>query len=261
MHGDVFPLPVCWREGARHSSDLSRGVAQRLDRHRARRRASAEAAHALNALAGFPAAAQGHSFEAAVAPSAAQAAVLDAIWQSTEEAPPKGENFAPEAALQALLRVDSKYVGSTSGLAPFKAGAVSLPKGQSRACPIERLLSGQALEEVLDSDSRMLLSGEELEGALEAGVENCFHDPCLRHSPRKYLEFVCELYKCGVVQFSEKVRVEVGCFFVYKKDGRLRLILDARRCFSNTSGALHLATIAAVAASATLAFRRGQICG
>jgi hypothetical protein len=75
----------------------------------------------------------------------------------------------------------------------------------------------------------MLLGEEELEAQLEAGMPRLFHDPCLKHSRAKYLGFVCELYKSGIVKFSEEVKVEVGCFFVSKKSGMLRLILDARR--------------------------------
>ena len=174
MHGDVFPLPLPWQPDPVVSPHLSRGVRQRLDRGVARRRASAECVRALNRLAGSSASEQGHSFENSRIPSTAQSRVLASIWEATEEAPPKGESFESEAALQALLRVDSQYSnGSTGGLAPYRVSAVSLPSDQSCATPLEELLCEQALSEVRDSDRCMLLSSEELEGALDAGVENC----------------------------------------------------------------------------------------
>ena len=73
----------------------------------------------------------------------------------------------------------------------------------------------------------MLLSAEELEGVLEQGLPPVYHDPSF-HDTKRYLIFIVELYECGVVRFSDYVRVSLGTFFVKKKNGKIRLIMDCR---------------------------------
>ena len=76
----------------------------------------------------------------------------------------------------------------------------------------------------------MLLSSEEFEGVLESqGRPPWYEDPVLEKSEKKSAQFLVELYRCGVVRFTDQVVVENGLFFVRKKNGKLRLILDARR--------------------------------
>eukprot|EP00973_Karenia_brevis_P007506 1015810-Karenia_brevis.AAC.1 len=60
--------------------------------------------------------------------------------------------------------------------------------------------------------------------------------------------FVKELARLGLVSFRRRIRARVGIFFVLKKDGRYRLVLDAREtnrthrspphCALGTPGAL-----------------------
>ena len=74
----------------------------------------------------------------------------------------------------------------------------------------------------------MLLTGEELEGVLESGYPSTYHDPVLKSNRKKYLSFLQDLHQCGVIDFAPKVKVELGLFFVFKKNKKLRLIIDAR---------------------------------
>jgi hypothetical protein len=199
-----------------------------VNRRRAQQDEAADCVDSLNSLAGARSSSASRSFDyASVLPI--QRSVLDRVAKHAFVAPPSGEKFSPEAALRALLRADSQYSGSANGLTPFVVGAVSLPVDQVTAAPIEKLLEGQALREVRECHTRMLLSPEELEGELEQGLAGLYHDPVLERSECKYLDFVCELFKSGIVNFNPWVKVEVGVFFVLKKNRKLRLILDARR--------------------------------
>eukprot|EP00973_Karenia_brevis_P038550 5319460-Karenia_brevis.AAC.1 len=74
----------------------------------------------------------------------------------------------------------------------------------------------------------MLLSEEELEAMHEGGLPNSYMDPVLANNEKEYAKFISRLAKCGVVGFSESIRCQCGIFFVRKKNGSLRLILDAR---------------------------------
>ncbi len=51
----------------------------------------------------------------------------------------------PSAALQALRGADTRYdlTSSAGGLAPYRKGEVSLPKGQVAGCPLTDLLKGE----------------------------------------------------------------------------------------------------------------------
>ena len=54
-------------------------------------------------------------------------------------------------------------------------------------------------------------------------------DPALTRNRRKYVKFLNDLEKRGLVKFSVACQEQVGLFFVKKKSGQLRMILDARR--------------------------------
>ena len=64
----------------------------------------------------------------------------------------------------------------------------------------------------------------------ETGV-GCALDPVLRRRGREYGFFLGELWRAGVIEACEEheVREETGCFFVARKDGKLRVIFDTRR--------------------------------
>ena len=77
----------------------------------------------------------------------------------------------------------------------------------------------------------MLLSSEEYEGEVyNHGVAGSYTDPVLENSPEKCTEFLQLLFKCGLISSNKSSQVlsEVVLFFVLKKYGKLRLILDCR---------------------------------
>jgi len=76
----------------------------------------------------------------------------------------------------------------------------------------------------------MLLSEAELAAVIDdTELPGCYFDPVLERSPQKYASFIAELYNCGVLGFTGTPRVVIGCFFVKKKNKKLRFIIDARR--------------------------------
>ena len=56
-----------------------------------------------------------------------------------------------------------------------------------------------------------------------------YFDPAFRTSRRKYSQFLWRLYKAGMIRWSLTRKEAVSFFFVKKKSGQLRLIIDARR--------------------------------
>ncbi len=202
--GEVFPLPIDWTVEPVAKSSLSRPVRQRIAKRRMLQTSSAECVHALNHLAGSTTVFGEHSFDGLAGPNSAQKLVLSHVGKRVVEPFSSTCCFSEEAALAALLRTDSLYEvsGSVGGPEPYRAGNVSLPTDQTSATNLEALLDGEARRELLDSDDKMLLSPEELEAVLEAGVEPCYMDPCLGNSAKHYVNFVVELY--NTVKVSNK---------------------------------------------------------
>ena len=210
---------------------LSRRVRQRISRRSACVSAASDCVVALNDLAsgsllrdkrGRP---PRFDFSAASEPSGAAAphtkqqhAAVDLILSCVAHKPCVGPDYLPEAALRSLLGADSVYDGSAGLLAEYGSAEVSLPAGQSSACPLIDVLDGKALNSVIDMDRHMLLSSEELEAQMERGIPNTYHDPVLKNNNSKYLNFIKQLYECGVLGFASYVRCELGVFFVKKKE-------------------------------------------
>ena len=76
------------------------------------------------------------------------------------------------------------------------------------------------------SHTQTLSATEAEQRLLDSGVEKCYEDPQFR-DPHRYAEFVKRLITLKLVDVSLQPAVErVGIFFVKKKGGKLRMILD-----------------------------------
>ena len=164
----------------------------------------------------------------------AQRAVIDRVRKACATRLPPDSAGGEEAALAALLRSGSRYDAGpeTGGLAQYGQGEVSLLARQGTPIDIRDMIDGEAYQDVCDVAGRMLLSLEELEAEFEKGVPRVYHDPVLKNNRSHYLSFLKSLWDCGVVSFASQVKVQLGCFFVFEKNRKLRLIIDAR--LSNT---------------------------
>ena len=115
-HGDLYPLPAPGAVEPTARSGLSRGTRQRIGKRRAQQLATINAVQALNSLAA------GGDLDSVATPfgrlataSSAQLAVLEDVRAQVAGQPIPGTEFASEAALSALLRVDSCYSSSEGG--------------------------------------------------------------------------------------------------------------------------------------------------
>ena len=142
-------------------------------------------------------------------------------------------SFEADEALKALLGSSAYCPDMGAGsLASFVTDNVSLPTDQVNAAPLSNHLQETATTQINNPHEEMILSPEEYEGEVEHhGIAGSHTDPILKNSKKKYLEFLKLLFKCGLIGFNKSSQVlsEVGIFFVRKKSGELRLILDCRR--------------------------------
>lgn len=90
------------------------------------------------------------------------------------------------------------------------------------------LCQGPERRYILDPD-RWIVKGDEEMRALAAEPDAVprkpYWDPTLRDDPRQMLRALDE---AGLLPWRRRRRAEAGCFFVKKKDGTLRLVIDAR---------------------------------
>ena len=115
-------------------------------------------------------------------------------------------------------------------LASYIRDRVSLPLGQGEPVQIDSLLPEEDKKTLECFEEEMLLSPEERAGVLEKGLEGlCYMDPLLANDPKKHHEFVADLFRCNLLGFTTNPRVQVGAFFVTKKNNKQRLIVDARK--------------------------------
>ena len=106
----------------------------------------------------------------------------------------------------------------------------SFPKGQREPVDICLVLDGVPGDQVERYEDEMLYSPEELAGILEDTSDaGAYMDPTLAADPEKYAKLIAELYHAKMLDLEDTCRVQIAVFFVTKKDGRLRIIIDARR--------------------------------
>lgn len=150
-----------------------------------------------------------------------------------QRAPPVDDETDKAALLQLLSsKAASGYFSSVAAgaVTPYEKGAVSLPRDQRKPVDLESILPPRERQRLTSFSSEMMLSDEEMAAVLERGMEgDMYVDPRLAEDKKVYHGFVSELVESGLVGFTTNPRSQVGLFFVSKKSGKLRMIIDARR--------------------------------
>jgi hypothetical protein len=226
--GDLLPLPQVQSVDVNREEmkAVNRSVRQRVMRRAATASRVADAVLSINTLAGFA----DQSSWPVHCLNQAQKSAMSNISRAVADRAPAPSTEVPEAAFKQLLRRGPGYLAGPGSLASYRRGCVSLPTGQGVACKLESVLSGDERDAVINFEAKMMLSDEEIAGTRQCvEAPGCFFDPVLAGSPQEYAIFVADMVKAGIVEFTCFPKCEVGAFFVSKKSGRLRLILDARR--------------------------------
>ena len=230
--GDLLPLPLPLDHG--HDGDIcqlgSRRARQRVARRRLLLQREKETVRGINFLAGFE-----KEAERPMEPqNFAQKSALARVHQAHAQRAPPVVNESGKAALVQLLanKLPSGYFGGSvaGAVTPFERELVSLPRDQQEPVDLLSLLPEGEKSRVQDFESQMLLSEEERGGVLEKCLEgDMYVDPLLAEDKKAYHGLVCDLVRCSLVGFTTSPKSQVGLFFVSKKNGKLRMIIDARR--------------------------------
>ena len=164
--------------------------------------------------------------------SQSQMAALDHIFNSVQAMGPPPSDLSSSEALRQLRAFDgySDNDQVPCAVKSYIPSLLSLPDGGNQVLPVAGLL-GEGGCEIVDEfvRSRVLQEKEARSNLDRAGVRECYSDPLLK-DPKIYKDFVKRLADADLVEFTKDPPVErVEAFFVGKKDGRLRMVIDCRR--------------------------------
>ena len=157
----------------------------------------------------------------------AQNSILDAVVKNQHS---KTCMTQQEAVHELLLESHLYTDASCDSVAPttvrsYDRAKVSLPDVNSAPVPQVLDIIDPHGREILKDAERTMLSGD----ATHRGERpKIYMDDALKRDKRLYIQFVVDLYKRNMIRFSETCASVITPFFVIKKDGRLRLVLDCR---------------------------------
>ncbi|CAK0870850.1 unnamed protein product [Prorocentrum cordatum] len=146
-------------------------------------------------------------------------------------------DLALQAALRELRGPGAHGDCEPVSLAPLSVDLLSLPAAGAQPRPLADL-SGRGGKQRLCQffESKVLPKHVAEARRVEDGFKRAYLDPLLRR-PDKYAEFLSRLSSTSMIDFTDDQEegVEVGLFAVGKKNGRQRLIIDARASNSHFS--------------------------
>ena len=133
---------------------------------------------------------------------------------------------SPTGAAQEVLGSCYDYMGSSCTVEPYNAETVSLPSALIPAVEVCSLLSDET-RAALTLD-RMLADADVVAWRREAGAVVPYLDATFKASPGRFMQFVTRLFDIGIMGVTDNCRQRVTPFFVGKKGGKQRMVLDCR---------------------------------
>ena len=169
-------------------------------------------------------------------PSEAQALALDEI----KAAYPRRESAAASVgepptggAIRELCGGSSSYTGERADLKPLAEELISWPPLGSSPVRLEDALGAADRQWLGQWQPTMLRSETDVLAVQQAKLltqAGRYIDPALKHNRSKYVSFIRQMQKRGMIRFKigTPKSVNLGVFCVAKKKGSLRLIVDTR---------------------------------
>lgn len=161
----------------------------------------------------------------------AQRACHHSLFKQLSRAPRPQDVCSEREAVQELLRTTVSYeqADCMNTVRPYDRDLVSLPEVGAAPVALAQVLDATGREFVEDPATFMLLDDEEWGMVLEHGdTVRPYMDERLQKDTVLYSQFVQDLYDKGMLSFTHRPQEIVPPFFVHKKNGRQRLILDCR---------------------------------
>ncbi|CAK0789849.1 unnamed protein product, partial [Prorocentrum cordatum] len=166
------------------------------------------------------------------------AAIMKNIRKAREE-----RELRRKGALREL-RGAGVYEDIDSPVVSFDDSLVSLPEAGNVPVPLGELVAGVGDLDVEASIHEQLLPRKDADSNLSEAPRQPYMDAVLRAQPHAYTGLVRRLHAAGMVTFSAAPRERCGLFFVRKKSGKQRMVIDCRRanCWFKRPSTVALAT-------------------
>ncbi|CAK0894817.1 unnamed protein product, partial [Prorocentrum cordatum] len=151
--------------------------------------------------------------------------------------------LSPSGALQEL-RGCTVYEDVQSTVVPYDDIKASLPMSGNRPVPLAELFGAGGQAEVDGFLDSHLLEPEAASHNLKAAPRETYMDEVLRNSPHAYQRLVKRLERAGMIDYTVQPQEFCSLFFVRKKNGSQRLVVDCRRsnCWFSAADPVQLST-------------------
>lgn len=219
-----FPVPVASTQPD-VTSGVSRGVLRRLHARHHVETWVQDIVVALNAM--FLGDEHGGSFAGDGRPTLSQKICLEQLRMSVLDAGKPPDGVTGQEALSEL-RAKAGYTAEPMHLAPMDVDSVSLPSSGSKAATMSMIFEEEAENFVRRLISKVSAEEKVLQRKREVGLGAPYVDPLLKNCPRRYGQFCRMLHEKGLVEYGASFKEKVGAFTVWKKNGKQRLVIDAR---------------------------------
>ncbi|CAK0895895.1 unnamed protein product [Prorocentrum cordatum] len=142
---------------------------------------------------------------------------------------PRPADLHPRGALQELLKSDSLYGGAPSKVVPYEESKLKFWQSSVTPRDVEEVCPKFVVDAFRDPDAYIRKPDRVVEQDLELlPPVKPYWDARLASDARLRRDFLLRLAGRGLVGFRRRIRSRVGCFFVEKKGGWIRLVVDAR---------------------------------
>ena len=165
-----------------------------------------------------------------VYPSPGQKSALSHVWRTTKDAGPPAVSPGPYEAAQELLALGRSYEGSEpTALGHYGEGPISLPSGAVPPVVMGDVLQGTPRQRLLEFEDWLLKDDDQWSRDSDHTHRmKSYCDPALRDQCT-YHKFIQQLHDGRILTWTRRPRGRVEPFFVWKKKGSLRLVLDCRQ--------------------------------
>ena len=163
--------------------------------------------------------------------SATQESVLQQVRERVDGVGPDSTVRSDREALTALLKTHDFYEVDINSREPFDGDRLNILKGTAPPRALAPRLSGEPAELLANFRTKIERSAAELDALYESGEVvpvRPYMCPRLASDRRVRIEFLRALVKLGLGGFRRRIKGKVGFFFIRKKTGMQRMVVDAR---------------------------------
>ena len=231
-HGEPFPLPVPAVSSRGDMGIRPRAIGHALRQHQCHQQRVQNSCRLLNRLSSDTVRSGSAAVEAVAAGqgvSASQKSVIAHVGACVSAYGPRPPGLSRQGCLLDLLRTTDFYSGRPSSVADFDPAKLRILERKPVPRRIADVAPAFVAERLSDPDRYIRRSEKDVEAVCEGTSPiRPYWDTTLARDRTARISFIKLLAALGLVSFRRRIRAHVGLFFVSKKGGQIRVVVDAR---------------------------------